>query len=116
MGSTVATRVDPRHHLLPEKTAHVAKAVTESLRNPEKWTGFGRVVAYVRYEHRLTLKEFAGLLNRDESQIRSWESGSERPQLEVLWRIERLREDVIFGLAREAGIEVERTIRSRRRA
>jgi hypothetical protein len=114
MGSTVSAPAVPNPLLLPEKTARVAKVVGESLRNPQKWAELARVVSYVRYERRLTLKEFAGLLDRSESQIRAWETASERPQIEALWAVEVFREDLIYGLAKEAGIEVERTIHLRR--
>ncbi len=69
-----------------------------------------------------SLKEFAAAVDRDERQCARWINGTERPQLDVLFAEESLRQPLIAALAwavgvcAELSIEEEVTIRIRRTA
>ncbi len=63
-----------------------------------------------------SLKEFAGEVNRDTRQCARWMAGSERPQLDVLFSIESLRQPLVIAFAELAGecVDVETIIRLKR--
>jgi len=63
-----------------------------------------------------TLKEFAAAVKRDERQCARWINGSERPQFDVLFAVEALRQPLVLALAERAGqgVEIETTIHLRR--
>jgi transcriptional regulator with XRE-family HTH domain len=78
----------------------------------------GGAIERMRMLSGLSLKEFAAVLGRDERQIARWITGAERPQLDVLFAADDLRQSLVIALAElaGAGIEVETTVRIRRSA
>jgi hypothetical protein len=62
----------------------------------------------------MSLKEFAVALGKNESQIRRQIAGEERPQLEVVFAIERFQGPLVISLARLAtGVEVDTVLHIR---
>lgn len=78
----------------------------------------GRAIERVKGLSGLTLKEFADAVQRDERQVARWISGAERPQVDAILAAESLRQPLIIALAElaGAGVDVETTVRIRRRA
>jgi DNA-binding transcriptional regulator YiaG len=96
----------------------MAKAHLPEVRkaDPEAWkAAIGRVVREVRGTY--SLKEFAGLLDRDARQIARWEDGREHPQFAAILAVASLQSVCIVALAGLAeNVEVITEIRVRRRA
>lgn len=66
----------------------------------------------------LSQKEVAGEIERDQAQIARWAAGTERPQFDVLFAVEPLRQPLILALAELAGesVEIETTVKLKRSA
>lgn len=65
----------------------------------------------------LTQKEGAAKVGRDQAQVARWISGAERPQLDLLFAVEDLRQPLVLALAELAGnVEVQTVITIRRSA
>jgi DNA-binding transcriptional regulator YiaG len=117
MAHTMPELNGARHLLRSEDKPRMAKAGLDDLRKTEIWRELGTAIASVRAHEKLTLKEFAAALGRDERQIARWESGEERPQLETVFAIARFREPLVFALAAQtATLELDVVVRQRRRA
>lgn len=104
-----------RHRLLSDVAAKPVKAHIRKA--DERWMrAVGRVVREVRGA--LSLKEFAAAIDRDERQVARWEEAIERPHLDAIFAIERFRQPLVIGLAGlpGSGIEIETTLRARRRS
>jgi len=93
------------------------------LRKTENWQELGRAVDRVRTMHRLSLKEFADALStedapRDERQVGRWIEGKERPQVDVIFGVQKFRRSMVIALAEEAGegVEVDTVVTIRRPA
>ena len=96
----------------------MAKAALPDVRKAENWSDLGRAIDRVRTLHRLSLKEFADALQRNERQVARWFEGTERPQLEVVFGVVKFRQSVVVALAELAGdgVIVETVVRVQRRA
>lgn len=105
MASTMPDLGRVRQHLLPEKAGPSARA---DLRKTEKdgWRLVGRAIDGCRWLCRLSVKEFAGLMNRDERQVRAWISGEEQPQVAAVFAVPLLQEPFVIALAEQAGSNV----------
>lgn len=90
------------------------------IRKPETdayYATLGACMAEVQRVFGLSLEEFATELKKDERQLSRQMSGAERPQLEVVFAVERFRPALVIALARLASdVEVVTEIRVRRTA
>lgn len=99
-----------------ERRAKTAKA---DLRISEKseaafYARLGGCMAEVQHAFGLTLKEFAGELGKNESQIRRQMEGHERPQIEAVFVVERFQGPMVIALARLAsGVEIDTVLHIR---
>lgn len=100
-------------HLLTSEMGRPRMAKAD-LRKPETpaWKArIGAAIDRTRTLARLTLKEFAGAIDRDERQVARWIAGSERPQLDAIFSVEALRGPLVIALAElSEDIAVQTTI------
>jgi len=118
MASSLASTADSRHRLLPEKSGGQAKVDLRKAEDDTWRLAVGQAVEDTRLLAKLSLKEFADAVERDERQVARWIAGTERPQFDVLFAVEGFRQLLVIALARLAGngVQIETTIRIRRRA
>ena len=120
MGSSLAQPNLPTPLLVTEKPRKQAKADLKDVRKAEiegLWGKWGGCIDEVRGVFRLTLKEFAAELGKDERQVARWIAGQERPQIEVVFAVERFQGVMLIALARSASdVEVNTVIHVRRSA
>jgi DNA-binding transcriptional regulator YiaG len=115
--ASLAQQSLPTPLLISEKHAKQAKA---SLPDPRKtgnvqfYARIGGCIDEVRNVFGLTLKEFAEALDKNESQVRRWIDGTERPQIEAVFAVERFQPAMVIALARLAsGVEVDTVLHIR---
>lgn len=103
--------------------AHVQKVdvpcAARSANEDELKAIVGGVVERVRVLSGLSLKEFAAAIQKDESQIKRWIAGPDRPQFDAIWGVAMLRVYLVIAfaeLARPEGAIVETTISIKRTA
>lgn len=117
MSRSLAQASLPTPLLVTEKGARMAKAgLCKSENRP--YADLGRCLREVQHAFGLTLQEFALELGKNESQIRRQMEGTERPQIEAVFAVERFQGPLVIALARLAsGVEVDTVvhIRSTRR-
>lgn len=110
----------PTPLLVTEKPSRMAKVAAGGIRKAETeayYASLGRCIAEVQHAFGLTLKEFAGELDKDERQVQRQMEGKERPQLEAVFAVERFRGPLVIALARlSADVDVVTEIRVRRTA
>lgn len=84
----------------------------------EAWRGrIGDAIERTRTLARLSLKEFADRIGRDERQVARWIHGAERPQFDALFAVPGFRALLVQALAELAdGVQVETHITIRRTA
>ena len=118
MAMTVGQTLTDRHRLLPEKRHAVAEAdlrmAKAELRKTEKaehddWILLGKAVERCIYLTALSLKEFAGVIDRDERQVARWIHGTERTQVDTIFAVPQFRRSFVVALAEQAGEGVEVT-------
>jgi hypothetical protein len=63
------------------------------------WLELGQAVERTRTLCRLSLKEFADALRRDERQVARWIAGTEQAQAAVIFAVERFRRPFVVALA-----------------
>lgn len=117
MGSTLPIDSRPRHRELPEKadrmvSADLRKAETER----ESREKVGAAVRRCRTLSGLTLKEFAGLLRRDERQVARWETGDERVHVDAIERVPMLHLSWMQAQGELLGAKVNITLEMGRRS
>lgn len=110
-----ATLAERHGSSLPVRAEKFAKA---DLRKPEMDYKrlVGQAVESARRTRGWTNDEFAGKVNRDPRQAAKWQSGEERPQFDVLFKIDDdlFRSALVIALARLAnGVEIDTVIRLR---
>ncbi len=119
MPSTLPNHNGARHlERLENGPRHMAKADLKNLEIAWK-EKVGHAVERAVKSCGLTQKECWALLgHNDGSQLSRWINGTERPQFDALFAVEILRQPLVVALAElaGAGIELETTIRIRRRA
>lgn len=91
------------------------------LRIPENvhpaWQLLGQAMNRTRQACRLSVKEFADQVQRDEAQVRRWFAGKERPQADAVFAVVAFQKAFVIALAEDvAGIETTTEIRVRRSA
>ena len=110
----------PTPLLVPEKPRKQAKAALKGVRKAENgalWLKWGAAIEDVQCVFRLTLKEFAAELQKDERQVQRWIEGKERPQIETVLAIPRFEPPMLIALAqRISGVSVDTVIHVRRSA
>jgi hypothetical protein len=111
----------PTPLLVTEKRAKQAKAALPDLRKSEIDAAFyaqlGACMREVQHTFGLTLQEFAAELGKNESQIRRQMEGKERPQIEVVFAVQRFQGAIVIAMARLAhGVETDTVIHIRRSA
>lgn len=118
--ATLAQPNLPTPLLVSEKPRKQAKASLPDVRKAEierLWVKWGGCVAEVQHAFRLTLKEFADALEKDERQVARWIAGQERPQIEAVLAVPKFAGPMLIALARvEQGVEVDTVIHVRRSA
>ena len=101
----------------PETGAVMAKA---DLRKPDTaayYAALGSCIQDVQHVFGLTLDEFAAEVKKDSRQLKRQIEGQERPQLEVVFAVERFRGPLVIALAKlAAGVEVQTVVTLRRSA
>lgn len=107
----------PTPLLVSETRAQAAKADIRKADTDRYYAALGGCMAEVMGVYGLTLKEFAAELKKDERQLQRQMDGKERPQLEVVFSVDRFRAPLVIALAKlAAGVEVVTEIRVRRTA
>lgn len=107
LANTLSTPAPDCHLLLPEKSQKQAKAEVRKA-DDEMWrAAVGQVVEDIRLLAKLSLKEFADAVSRDERQVARWISGADRPQFDAVVAVEELRQPLVIAIARLAGQGVE---------
>lgn len=78
----------------------------------------GELVADVRGLSRLNLDEFAAEIKKDPRQVKRWESGDERPQIEAVYAVDAFKPLILEAMAKRIAhvVETETVIRIRRTA
>jgi hypothetical protein len=117
MSSSLSQANLPTPLLVSEGRAKMAKASVRKTDTAAFYAELGACIDEVRQQFGLTCKEFAVELGKNESYIRRQIEGSERPQLEMVFAVERFRPVLVIALAkRAAGVDVVTEIRVRRSA
>lgn len=114
MGSTLNDRRQSSLLPIPDSRPRMARA---DLRKPETdaWRQqIGQAIARAMSLCGWSLKEFAGAVGRDPRQCARWIDGTERPQLDVVFAVERLRQPLVQALSELAGADVQTVITIRR--
>src|SRR5688572_10090549 len=107
----------PTPLLVSEVRGKMAKAGLCKTENEVFYARLGQCIDEVRNVFGLTLKEFAAVLGKNESQMRRQIEGKERPQIEAVFAVERFQGAMVIALARLAtGVEVVTVIHVRRSA
>lgn len=107
----------PTPLLLAEGRAKTAKASLRSAEGDPFHARIGACLDEVRNVFGLTLQQFAAELGKDERQVKRQIEGKERPQIEVVFAVERFQGALVIALARmAAGVEVDTVIHVRRSA
>ena len=117
MRTILAERTDARHRLLPDTADRMAKSDLRKAEIPDWRADVGQAIERMRLLARLSLKELAALIVRDERQVARWIAGSERPQLDALFAVAALRQPLVIALAELAqadGVDVVTQITVRR--
>lgn len=92
----------------------MAKAGLRKSESPY-YAQLGACMREVQHAFKLTLQEFAAELGKNESQVRRQMDGRERPQLEVVFAVEKFQGPLVIALARLAtGVDVDTVIHVRR--
>lgn len=121
MAASLPEATAQRHRVIPEIEPEMVKA---TLRKPEVvdfLAEIGRCLFRARSWLGWTLEELAGRMpppsgsdKRDPRQVRRWEQGEERPQVDVIFAVEELREPFVVQLAKLSGADVETCARFRK--
>lgn len=110
--------LDGRHVLRSDLKPTMAKASLGEVRKADLDDWRSQIAGVIRtVRGKLSLKEFADLIGRDERQIGRWEKGEDRPQFDAIFAVRDLRGPLVIALAElSQTVEVETTIRIRRSA
>lgn len=121
MADTVNRSSVERHLLSSEMKTKMAKAALVDVRKAEmdeQWRSrVGQAVDSVRTEQKLSLKEFADALKRDERQVSRWIDGKEHAQIAAVFAVAEFRRPLVLALCALAGegVEIETVVRIRKR-
>lgn len=113
---TVADELALAHRVIPEMQPSMLKA---DLRNPENvdcLAEIGGCLFRARSWLGWNLEQVAAKLKRDPRQVRRWEAGEERTQVDVVFAVPELREPFCVQLAKLSGADVSVHVDFRRTA
>lgn len=110
----VSDRPTRGQRALPDNTARLAKALLRKADTAIWREQIGRAIERAMSLVGWSLKEFAAAVDRDPRQVARWLDGSERPQLDAVFAVERLRQPLVQALGELAGAEVQTVITIRR--
>ena len=117
MPPSIAQPTLPTPLLLPDKGARTAKAAIRKPDTGAYYASLGGCIEEVRRVSGLTLKEFSVAIGKDERQLSRQIAGSDRPQLEAIFAVERFRGPLVIALARlAADVDIVTEIRVRKSA
>jgi hypothetical protein len=124
MREKVATPSTLRPRVLPEKATGMAHAVLRKTESEDSWLEIGECVDFARRANGWTIDELAGHMpppkgseRRDPGQVQRWIQGKERPLIDVVFAVKRMRGPLVIALGRLADCcEEETTLRFRRQA
>jgi hypothetical protein len=93
----------------------MARADLRKAESDAAWLAIGQAMDRARQACQLTVKEFAGLVDRDPRQVARWFDGTERPQVDAVFAVTMLRQALLVALAAAAGpgVEIETVVRIR---
>jgi hypothetical protein len=117
MSSTMTQPSLPTPLRVSDVTAKMAKASIRKADTKALYRSLGGAMEEVMRAFGLTLKEFAFQVGKDERQIARQIDGTDRPQIEAVFAVERFRGAMVIALARlAADVDVVTEIRVRRSA
>jgi hypothetical protein len=117
MAPMLAQQNLPTPLLVTETRGQMAKADLRKTETDAYYAQLGGCMREVQHAFCLTLQQFAAELGKNESQIRRQMDGLERPQIEVVFAVERFQGPLVIALARlSTGVEVDTVIHVRRTA
>lgn len=117
MDVSFAPRTDSASGRLPDKAARMAKANSRSADTDAYYKDLGKCMKEVMRVLDLSLEEFAYALKKDDRYIARQLTGEDRPQIEVVFAVERFRAPMVIALAQmSAGVETVTTISFKRTA
>lgn len=117
MPSSLQLNMPPMALDKSQGSAVMAKAGLRKAQTDAYYVALGSCMDEVRRVFGLSLKEFACELGKHERQIAAQLDGKERPQLEVVFAIERFRAPLVIALAKmSAGIQIDTVITVRKSA
>jgi hypothetical protein len=107
----------PTPLLVTERRGQMAKPDLRKTDTDAYYAQLGACMREVQHAFCLTLQQFAAELGKNESQIRRQMDGLERPQIEVVFAVERFQGPLVIALARmSSGVAVDTVIHVRRSA
>lgn len=106
MSATVAAPAATAHPVLPEKFGRSLKADLPKAEESNWEERLGAAIELVQKRSRLSLKEFADKVRRNERQVARWFKGLEHPQIARIFAVPEFRELLIVALAELAGERV----------
>lgn len=106
----------PTPLLVPEMSARMAKADVRKAEPP--YAELGWCLGEVQRVFGLTLEQFAFELGKDERQVARQIKGTERPQVEAVFAVDRFRPALLIAMAQASGhgVEIDTVIHIRRNA
>jgi len=117
MTTSVAKALQAGHrNSLERVTPQMAKADLNTIEKREFREEIGRAIQRAIGLAGLSQKEAAGEIGRDAAQLARWIAGTERPQFDALFAVERLREPLCVALAQMSGADVQLEIKFRKTA
>lgn len=117
MATSLAQPSLPTPLLLSDVTGKMAKAAIRKADTDGLYQALGGAMCEVMRSMGLSLKEFACELGKDERQLHRQMEGTDRPQIEAVFAIDRFRGPMVIALARlAADVDVVTEIRVRRSA
>lgn len=117
MALSVQLNMPPMAVRTSDGRAKTAKATIRKADTETYYASLGACIREVQHTSGLTLKEFCAELGKDERQIARQIDGSDRPQLEAVFAVEKFRGPLVIALARlAADVDVVTEIRVKRSA
>jgi ribosome-binding protein aMBF1 (putative translation factor) len=106
MSAIVAKSRPDSHRVISEIRPEMVKADLRKAENRDFRAEVGACLFRARTLLGWTLEQLASALDRDARQVRRWESGEERVQVDVVMAHDELREPFGFFLAKLSGADV----------
>lgn len=104
--SIVANSAADRHRVIPEKAERMARMDLRKAETRDFQAEIGACLFRARSWLGWNLEQLAAALKRDARQVRRWEAGEERTQVDVVMSVNELRQPFALQIARIAGARV----------